>query len=644
MRKLPLFLFVFMSFTFGQEITHTSFEEPEVLYSDSEYLDIGNPAENHTLQNNSEQPIVNYESVGGELGFQSYYYNTRNGVGLTDGDYVGVTNNVDDVGTFSDGSQGFVISDADGYMVTTLDTVDISAYNSVLVILDYFLVETGWENNDILRIWLVLDGTIELDLINTEGTDIDSLAIEGSWMSISQRVTGYNKLNVKFGLDCNAETEALYIDNIHIYENLTPVIREHANSKIPPLSNETFKDTVQIFDIGGSILNATLHYSINSGDTTSVAMTALGYDSLYAAEISDTKYFDDDQVDYWISAMDDDSTVTVGKTHGFFAGFTEISIFKQWQDDTELLYNSYYVRTTGVATVGDSVFSKDHMSFYIQDDMPAAIKVFQYDAAEIEIIFGHQYTVVGKITQNRGMVELRPGNPTFDVIDEGEAYNIPYPIDFEIASLLSARELLEGLLVRCSYIDTIAFEGNDPWPANAENDAYKLISDDGGISQLILHLDKDTDIPGMAEPSWPQHITGIFGQYDEFAPYTEGYQLIPRSINDFEVAGAISEPSNTMIPDELILYTAYPNPFNPSTTIQFNIPIDMVGEKIKKITIYNTLGQTIKIFNLSDVKAGLNSISWNGRSNEGNRTVSGLYFAILQVGNIHQTTKLLLLK
>ena len=175
MRKLPLFLFVFMSFTFGQEIANTSFEEPEVLYPDSEYVDVGDPGENHALQNNNEQPIVNYESIGGELGFQSYYYNTRNGAGLTDGDYIGLTNNLDDVGTYSDGSQGFVISDADGYMVTTLDTLDITGYNSVLVTLDYFLVETGWENNDVLRIWLVLDGTIELDLINTEGTDIDSL-------------------------------------------------------------------------------------------------------------------------------------------------------------------------------------------------------------------------------------------------------------------------------------------------------------------------------------------------------------------------------------------------------------------------------------------------------------------------------------
>ena len=644
MRKLPLFLFVFMSFTFGQEIANTSFEEPEVLYPDSEYVDVGDPGENHALQNNNEQPIVNYESIGGELGFQSYYYNTRNSAGLTDGDYIGLTNNLDDVGTYSDGSQGFVISDADGYMVTTLDTLDITGYNSVLVTLDYFLVETGWENNDVLRIWLVLDGTIELDLINTEGTDIDSLAIEGSWMSISQKVIGYKKLNVKFGLDCNAETEALYIDNIHIYENLSPVIREYANSKIPPLSNEIFKDTVQIFDIGGSILNATLHYSINSGDTSNVEMTKLDYDSLYTAEISDTEYYDDDQVDYWVSAMDDESTVTVGKTHGFFAGFTEISIFKQWQDDTELLYDSYYVRTTGVATVGDSVFSKNHMNFYIQDDMPTAVKVFQYDAAEIEIIPGHRYTVIGKITQNGGMLEVRPDNPAIDVIDDGEAYNIPYPIEIEIASLLSGGELLEGLLVRCSYVDTIAFEDNDPWPSNTENDAYKLVSDDGGISQLILHLDKDTDIPGMAEPSWPQHITGIFGQYDEFAPYTEGYQLIPRSINDFEVAGAISEPSNTMIPDELILYAAYPNPFNLSTTIQFNIPIDMVGEKTKKVTIYNTIGQAIKIYNLSNVKAGLSTINWNGYSNEGNLATSGLYFVVLRINNIQQTTKLLLLK
>ena len=69
-----------------------------------------------------------------------------------------------------------------------------------------------------------------------------------------------------------------------------------------------------------------------------------------------------------------------------------------------------------------------------------------------------------------------------------------------------------------------------------------------------------------------------------------------------------------------------------------------VGEQVQKLTIYNTLGQVVKEYTLSNLKAGLNTVKWNGRSNDGNQVSSGLYFAVLQVSNLRQSTKLLLLK
>ena len=641
-----LCIFIVASFILAQEIAFTSFEEPDT--SSNQYVDTGDAATDHAMQNNDNQPLINYQSIGGELGFQSFYYNTRGGVGLTDGDYVGVTNSTNDIGSYSDGSQGFEISDADGYMVTMLDTIDISAYNSVLVTLDYYLLETGWESKDILRIWLLLDGTIELDLLNTEGTDIDNLAIEGSWSSLTQKVIGYQKLNVKFGLDCNAETETLYLDNIRIYdggyENSPPTIDEYATSSMPPLSDESFSDTIQVYDIDGIVASAMLHYAVNSGDTVDVEMNALSYNSLYTAEISDTAYTDEDQVVYWVSAMDDSGAITIGESHGFFAGITEISIFKQWRDNMELLYEGYNVRTSGVATVGNSVFSNDHMNFYIQDEVPAAVNIFQYDAAEIEIIPGHQYTVVGLITHCGGLVKVMPDNPATDVTNEGEA-TMPEPIVFDMATLLIGGELLESLLVKVENVDTVSSEDNDPWPpSGVEDSADIMISDDDGTSQLILQINKDTNIPGTIEPTWPQHITGIFSQYDSSSQHTEGYQLIPRSINDFENVTAIGDFANVAILDELDLYPAYPNPFNPSTTIPFNIPASMIGVQVKKLTIYNTLGQVVMEHSLTNLKAGLNTVSWNGRSNEGNPVTSGLYFAVLQLNNLRQTVKLLLLE
>lgn len=644
MKFLLLYLLIFGAFLFAQEIAYTSFEEPEVF--PGKYTDTTTTTEDHPLLNIENQPILNYGASGGELGFNSYYYNTRDREGLTDGDFVGVTNSTRDVGTFTDGSSGFEISDADGYMVTTLDTVYISDYNSVLVTLDYFVAGTGWEGNEVLRIWLVVDDTINVDLLNTKDRDINDLGIEGTWKTLSKKISGYNKLNIRFGLDSDAATEYLYIDNIRIYNgdslNLPPILEEYTTSEMPPMSDSTFSVIYKAYDVDGYISDMVLHYTINSGDMIDVDMTAMAVDSLYRGEITNTAYNDEDLVVYWITAVDDSGSITISDIHGFFAGRTNIITFKQWIYDSELKYENYYVRTSGVATVGDSVFSNSSMHFYIQDEEYSAVKIYGPTGGSVDIIPGHMYTVTGLITQYRGVIEVIPDDPRTDVIDEGEA-EMPVPFILHMATLLSVGEEYESLLFKIENVDTIASDNDDPWPINNDVPADIIISDDGGINQMILHLDEYTDIPGKSQPTWPQHITGIFGQYDDSAPYTEGYQLIPRSFNDFETPTSI-EDLTTIIPDELILYPAYPNPFNPAVTIPFNIPVKMVGEQVKILTIYNILGQVIKEYILLNVKAGLNTVIWNGRSDDGRPVTSGLYFAVLQVSNLRHSSKLLLLK
>ena len=647
MKYLLLILFIFSTFIFSQEIAYTSFEEPTIF--SSEYTDTSDAALDHPLINNENQPVLNYISTGEELGFTSYYYNTRNGDGLTDGDYVGVTNYTGNFssGGYSDGSNGFEMSDVDGYMVTMLDTVDISAYNSVLVSVDYFVNEEGYESDDVIRIWLVVDDSIEIDMLNTMGNDIDDLNIEEVWNTVSQKISGYHKLNVKLGLDCNAAFEAVFFDNIRIYDggafNLPPTVEAYTTSEMPPMSDSTFIVTYKVYDIDGAIANAILHYSINVSDTVDIDMIPLGYDSLYVAEISGTAYADEDEVVFWVSATDDSGSVTISDTRGFFAGTTQIVNYKFWRNNSELLYEGFYVRTRGVATVADSIFSESSMNFYIQDEYPSAVNIYAEGGGAVNIIPGHQYTVKGAIAQYGGIVEVTPDNPESDVIDEGEA-EMPEPLSLDIASLLSYGGELESLLIKIVSVDTVASGDDASWPlAGAKSNANIIITDDGGISQIMLHLDKDTDIPGTTEPSWPQNITGIFSQYDYSAPYTEGYQIIPRSIEDFETATAIKD-LKSLIPAELILYPAYPNPFNPAATIPFNIPLDMAGEQVKKLSIYNTLGQKVKQYTLSNIKAGLNTVKWDGRSDEGNQMSSGLYFAVLQVSNLRKSTKLLLLK
>lgn len=193
-------------------IAHTSFEEQPVYTV--QYVDTLPANTNHALLDNVDEPYVNWTYSGGELGFTSYYTNTRNDVGLTDGDFVGVTDFAGVVGAYTDGVQGFEISDADGLMTTTLDVVDLTGYTATSVSLDFVAQETGWEADDLIHIWVTVDGSTDIDLLNTAGLDIDDLDIEGRWINTQLSLDGYSTAQLHFELDCNSSSEAVYFDNV----------------------------------------------------------------------------------------------------------------------------------------------------------------------------------------------------------------------------------------------------------------------------------------------------------------------------------------------------------------------------------------------------------------------------------------------
>ena len=85
----------------------------------------------------------------------------------------------------------------------------------------------------------------------------------------------------------------------------------------------------------------------------------------------------------------------------------------------------------------------------------------------------------------------------------------------------------------------------------------------------------------------------------------------------------------------------YPNPFNPSTTIEFSIQND---SKID-LSIYNVKGQKIKTLTQKEFTQGSHSIIWNGDDELGNSVSSGVYLYKLKVNDKTELVrKCLLLK
>jgi len=83
------------------------------------------------------------------------------------------------------------------------------------------------------------------------------------------------------------------------------------------------------------------------------------------------------------------------------------------------------------------------------------------------------------------------------------------------------------------------------------------------------------------------------------------------------------------------LHSAYPNPFNPVTTISFSLPTDSEVS----IQVVNLYGRVVETLINHNMNSGYHAIQWNADFHS-----SGLYFVKMVAGDYHQTQKLMLVK
>ena len=86
--------------------------------------------------------------------------------------------------------------------------------------------------------------------------------------------------------------------------------------------------------------------------------------------------------------------------------------------------------------------------------------------------------------------------------------------------------------------------------------------------------------------------------------------------------------------------SVYPNPFNPATTISYDLPADAAVS----IVIYDALGQEVRRLVTEQVPAGRYKIQWDARDNRGQNVGSGVYIAKIEAGTYSASQKMLLLK
>jgi hypothetical protein len=84
----------------------------------------------------------------------------------------------------------------------------------------------------------------------------------------------------------------------------------------------------------------------------------------------------------------------------------------------------------------------------------------------------------------------------------------------------------------------------------------------------------------------------------------------------------------------------YPNPFNPATKIQFDLP----APAHTTLEIFNVVGQHIATLQDGNLEAGEHVFQWDGTDQDGIRVSSGIYFYRLEAGEAVVTKKMVLIK
>ena len=90
--------------------------------------------------------------------------------------------------------------------------------------------------------------------------------------------------------------------------------------------------------------------------------------------------------------------------------------------------------------------------------------------------------------------------------------------------------------------------------------------------------------------------------------------------------GALERERQQLVPDQLVLKPAYPNPFGRQVTIEYALP----EAGLAHLRVYDILGRTVATLVSNQQSEGIHKLSWDGRDLQGRQVPVGTYFVVLQ--------------
>lgn len=144
---------------------------------------------------------------------------------------------------------------------------------------------------------------------------------------------------------------------------------------------------------------------------------------------------------------------------------------------------------------------------------------------------GDQVTVKGQVVQFNGLAQLT----SVSVDKKSENNTLISP---KVVTAFAEND-------EASFIEIQGVSFVDPSKWIAAGSGFNVTMTNG-TTEFVVRIDKDVDAYSAPVPSGSSmwSVTGLLSQFDNAAPYNEGYQLLPRYLTDFHPAGSVSEPGS----------------------------------------------------------------------------------------------------
>ncbi len=429
-----------------------------------------------------------------------------------------------------------------------------------------------------------------------------------------------------------------------------PIIASIRRDIVEVTSNQPVEVSAKIKDLDGSVSEARVYYSVNSGTRDSVQMTFSVLDSLYKGTIPGV-VADSALVDFYIWAKDNQDLVSITpvdtvKQKYFYLVLSRPLTIKDAQYSPfgggYSAYNGYRISLTGVVTADSSDikgFGSTPPRVYLQDGSGpwSGIQIGTAGTIGTQVLNlnrGERVTVTGVIREDFDVTKIDTLS-SISVLSTGnslpEAEVLTTGIIGTSGNNAIGKEEWESVLVQYNEVTITALSAD-----GTSNFGEMFVSDGSGNTRVELedgnHSYHNGTIPARTT------LVVLNGTFDEIRGVLyysfSNYKLAPRKDDDF-VNYTTDVNDENILPNEYLLSQNYPNPFNPSTTISYALP----KAEMVTIRIYNILGQVVTTLVNQNQSAGTQTISFKA-----NDLTSGIYFYSIQAGSFNEVKKMMLLK